>query len=62
MLNALVFGKIKTNLCYCIEFGYSEKASKFEKIFHLQFDTTENRKILSGRFFDFWDLLRISKL
>ena len=28
----------KTNL---IKFGYSEKATKFEKIFHLKFDITE---------------------
>ena len=34
-----------------IKFGYSEKATKFEKIFHLKFDVTEFRQILSGRFF-----------
>ena len=34
-----------------IKFGYSEKATKFEKIFHLKFDLTEKRQILSGRFF-----------
>ena len=25
----------------CIKFGYSEKATKFEKIFHLEFDATQ---------------------
>ena len=26
---------------FVVKFGYSEKASKFEKIFHLKFDITE---------------------
>ena len=26
---------------YLVKFGYSEKATKFEKIFHLKFDVTE---------------------
>ena len=34
-----------------LKFGYSEKATKFEKIFHLRFEVTELRQILSGRFF-----------
>ena len=34
-----------------LKFRYSENATKFEKIFHLQFDITEKRQILSGRFF-----------
>ena len=34
-----------------VKFGYSEKATKFEKIFHLKFDVTEQRQILSRRFF-----------
>ena len=34
-----------------IKIGYSEKATKFKKIFHLRFDVTEYRQILSGRFF-----------
>ena len=34
-----------------LKFGYSEKATKFEKIFHLKFNVTEYRQILSGRFF-----------
>ena len=34
-----------------LKFGYSEKATKFEKIFHLKFDVTEQRPILSGIFF-----------
>ena len=34
-----------------VKFRYSEKASKFEKIFHIKFDFTEYRHILSGRFF-----------
>ena len=27
-----------------LKFGYSEKATQFEKIFHLKFDVTENFK------------------
>ena len=34
-----------------LKFGYSEKATKFEKIFHLKFDITDWRQILSGIFF-----------
>ena len=36
-----------------LKFGYSEKATKFEKIFHLKFDVTECEECqnLSGRFF-----------
>ena len=34
-----------------VKLGYSEKATKFEKIFQLKFDVTEQRQILSGRFF-----------
>ena len=34
-----------------VKFGYSEKATKFEKIFHLKFDATQYRQNLSGRFF-----------
>ena len=34
-----------------VKFGYSEKATKFEKIFRLKFDVTEQRQILNGRFF-----------
>ena len=34
-----------------LKFGYSEKATKFEKIFHINFDVTEYCQILSGRFF-----------
>ena len=34
-----------------LKFGYSEKATKYEKIFHLEFDVTEYCQILSGRFF-----------
>ena len=34
-----------------LKFGHSEKATKFEKIFHLKFDVTEYRQILSGNFF-----------
>ena len=38
-----------------LKFGYSEKATKFKKIFHLEFDVTEWHQILSGRFFQiFW--------
>ena len=36
------------------KFRYSEKATKFEKIFHLIFDATQYRQILSGRFFQIW--------
>ena len=34
-----------------LKFGLFEKSTKFEKIFHLKFDTIEERQILSGRFF-----------
>ena len=34
-----------------VKFGYSEKATKFEKNFHLKFDPTQQCQILSGRFF-----------
>ena len=34
-----------------LKFGYSEKATKFEKIFHLKSDDTEQCQILSERFF-----------
>ena len=34
-----------------LKFGYSEKATKSEKIFHLKFDATQKRQIVSGRFF-----------
>ena len=34
-----------------VKFGYSEKATKFEKTFHLKFDATQYCQILSGRFF-----------
>ena len=39
------------NSIFTLKFGYSEKATKFEKIYHLKFDVTEQRQILSGRFF-----------
>ena len=29
------------NIIILIKFGYAEKATKFEKIFHLKFDITE---------------------
>ena len=34
-----------------LKLGYSEKATKFEKIFYLKFYVTDYRQILSGRFF-----------
>ena len=33
-----------------IKLGLSEKGTKFEKIFHFQFDVTQQHQILSGRF------------
>ena len=39
------------NMALLLKFGYSEKATKFEKIFHVKFDVTEQCQILSGRFF-----------
>ena len=30
-----------TYLLFSVKFGYSEKATKFEKIFHIKFDITE---------------------
>ena len=29
------------SIAYYIKFGYNERATKFEKIFHLRFDVTE---------------------
>ena len=34
-----------------VKFGYSEKATKFENIFHLKLEVTEKCQILGGRFF-----------
>ena len=34
-----------------LKFGYSEKATKFEKIFHTKFDVTEYRQFFNGYFF-----------
>ena len=34
-----------------LKFGYSEKATTFEKIFHLKFDVTEQPQILSWKSF-----------
>ena len=34
-----------------LKFGYSEKATKFEKVFRLKIDVTELRQILSEDFF-----------
>ena len=42
---------LQPNDFFLLKFKYSEKATKFEKIFHLEFDTTWKRQILSGRFF-----------
>ena len=47
---------------YKVKFGLSEKGTKFEKIFHLEFDVTEYCQILSEDFFIFFVLLRISEL
>ena len=33
--------KHNTVLLLCLKFGYSEKATKFEKIFHIKFDATQ---------------------
>ena len=44
------FSKYVT-LIAMVKFRYSEKATRFEKIFHLKFDVTQQRQILSGRFF-----------
>ena len=36
------------------KFGYSEKATKFEKIFHLKFDATQNiRTLTKSNFVEF---------
>ena len=40
-----------TLIFFSLKFGRSEKGTKFEKIFDLEFDATEQRQILSGRFF-----------
>ena len=36
-----------------LKFGYFEKATKFEKIFHLKFDATKYCQIKSGRWAKF---------
>ena len=36
-----------------LKFGYSEKATKFEKIFHLKFDATQYVKFQVEDFFKF---------
>ena len=36
---------------WLVKFGHSEKNTKFEKIFHLKFDVTQQCQILGGRFF-----------
>ena len=56
-----------STLCFCasdfqLKFGYSEKATKFEKIFHLKFDATQWRQILCGRFFQMWPSQNIRTL
>ena len=43
--------QITSSLQHYLKFGYLEKASKFEKIFHIKFDFPEQLQILSGRFF-----------
>ena len=45
-----------------LKFGYSEEATKFEKIFHLKFDATQYVKLTVTHFFKFCGLLRISEL
>ena len=42
---------LSAHMITLVKFGYSEKATKLEKIFHLKFDVTEQRQILRGRFF-----------
>ena len=56
--------KLKTCSLYyknlLLKFGRSEKGTKFEKIFHFQFDVTQQRQILSGRFLPFMQMSPIS--
>ena len=40
------------NSIFTLKFGYSEKATKFEKIYHLKFDVTEQRQ--RSTFQTFW--------
>ena len=48
-------------LLFCfLKFGRSEKGTKFEKIF--QFDVTQYRQILSGRFFQILCLSNVQTL
>ena len=49
-------------LCYCcyVNFGYSGKATKFEKIFHLNLTLLSSVKFKVEDFFKFCGLLRIS--
>ena len=51
-----VFKHLKVAIFLYVKFGRSEKGKKFEKIFHLKFDATEQRQILSGRFFQILSL------
>ena len=45
--NSKYFGHLVAGfLSLHVKFGYSEKATKFEKIFHLKFDVTENIRTL----------------
>ena len=47
----------------CVKLGYSEKATKFEKVLHIKFDITEYCHILSGRFFQIlWPAQNIQTL
>ena len=48
---------------FMLKLGHSEKATKSSNVFHLKFDVTQWwRQILSGRFFQFCVLLRMSYL
>ena len=40
------------NFSSVVKFGPCEKGTKFQKIFHFEFDPTEYRQILRGRFFE----------
>ena len=38
---SFVFHSLAKEFEFCLKFGYSEKATKFEKKFQLKFDVTE---------------------
>ena len=62
MISLLKFSKLEKKISH-VKSGYSERTTEFEKIFHLKFDVTQYRQILSGRFFQIlWSFQNIRTL